>query len=248
MGKKEKLKSMCAKCPGHICYPFMKTEEPMPSLEDAPEFCPMRRFPEVFKEVRAEYEKPHIREFARLASVQEFECYEHTSDGLRTKFPRLDELIQFSQKCSYKKLGIAFCAGLAREATMLTDVLERKGFDVLSVRCKTGQMQKETIGIREEEKIPGPGRVETMCNPIAQAKILNIEQVDLAIMLGLCVGHDTLFIRYCKVPMTVFAVKDRVLAHNPLAALYLSKSPYYGRMRKRINKVGKGKMVTIHVP
>ena len=69
-----------------------------------------------------------------------------------------------------------------------------------------------------------------MCNPIAQAMIINRSGVDMAIMLGLCIGHDTLFIKYCDVPMTVLAVKDRLLGHNPLAALYLSES-YYRRLR-----------------
>jgi len=72
---------------------------------------------------------------------------------------------------------------------------------------------------------------EPMCNPIAQAEIMNAEQVELAVQLGLCVGHDSLFIRHCKVPTTVLAVKDRVLGHNPLAAVYLSKGPYYSRLR-----------------
>lgn len=245
--EEEKLVSMCARCPGEICYPRIKTDEPMPGLEGAPETCPMRRMPEVLESAQAEYRKPDVREFARLASVQEFECYEHTPEGLRTRFPRLEELIQFSQKCNFKKLGIAFCAGLLNEARMLTEVLERKGFEVVSVRCKVGQAPKEVIGIEEDEKIQGPGRVETMCNPIAQAMVMSAEGVDLAIMLGLCIGHDTLFIKYCKVPMTVLAVKDRVLAHNPLAALYLSKSPYYGRMRTKTDRVGKGEKVTIEI-
>ena len=30
---------------------------------------------------------------------------------------------------------------------------------------------------------------------LAQAMIVNRSQVDMAIMLGLCIGHDTLFIR-----------------------------------------------------
>jgi hypothetical protein len=64
----------------------------------------------------------------------------------------------------------------------------------------------------------GTGIMEPMCTPIAQAEVLNTEKVDLAILLGLCVGHDTLFLKYCHVPCTVLAVKDRVLGHNPLAA------------------------------
>jgi uncharacterized metal-binding protein len=162
--------------------------------------------------------------------VQEFECYEFLPEGRRTKVPRVEELIQFSRKCHYKRLGIAFCTGLANEARILTDVLENKGFEVVSVRCKVGATPKERIGIREEEKIRGPGWLESMCSPIVQAEILNAVKVDLAIMLGLCIGHDTLFIKYCRVPMTVLAVKDRVFGHNPLAALYLANTSYYGRL------------------
>jgi hypothetical protein len=46
-----------------------------------------------------------VREFARLASVQEAECYETTADGNRNKFPRLEETIQFAGKCNYRKIG-----------------------------------------------------------------------------------------------------------------------------------------------
>ncbi|HAA89823.1 MAG TPA: hypothetical protein DCE07_04510 [Peptococcaceae bacterium] len=51
-------------------------------------------------------------------------------------------------------------------------------------------------------------------------------------MLGLCIGHDTPFIKYCQAPVTVLAVKDRVTGHNPLAALYLSSS-YYRRLLEK---------------
>jgi hypothetical protein len=30
--------------------------------------------------------------------------------------------------------------------------------------------------------------------------------------------------------MTVLVVKDRVFGHNPVAAIYLSSAPYYGRL------------------
>jgi uncharacterized metal-binding protein len=187
--------------------------------------------PEVLEEAAKEYEKPEVREFARLASIQEAECYERVSDGLRTKNPRILELIQFSRKNNYKRLGLAFCGGLAKEAQMLTEVLENKGFEVASVCCKVGAEAKESIGI-QHQKIMGPDNYESMCNPIAQAELLNRQNVDLAVLLGLCMGHDTLFIKYCKVPMTVIAVKDRVTGHNPLAALYTTSS-YYSRLMSK---------------
>jgi len=198
----------------------------------------MKLFPELIDKAIMEYDKTEVKEFARLASVQEFECYEQTEEGLRTRFPRIEELVQFADKCGYHKLGIAFCLGLRNEAGMLTDILENKGFEVISVCCKSGATAKERIGIRPEQKIGGPERWESMCNPIVQAEVLNAEAVDLAIMLGLCIGHDALLIKYCRVPMTVLAVKDRVTGHNPLAALYLSQSAYYRRLLSKRKKTG----------
>jgi uncharacterized metal-binding protein len=204
-----------------------------PSLDKLPGFCPMKLMPDVFVEAAAEYEQSAIREFARLASVQEFQCFERLMDGVRAKLPRVEELIQFARKCSYKKLGIAHCGGLMKEAGILADILEANGFEIVSVQCKAGCVPKEEIGIQPDQKVLGPENWETMCNPIAQAMILNHAQVDMAIMLGLCIGHDTLFIKYCDVPLTVLAVKDRVLGHNPLAAIYTSEI-YYRRLRNRI--------------
>ena len=212
---------VCAKCPTVACTPPIKTNEVF-SLDKAPDFCPMKLMPEVIAKAISEYDKPEVKEFARLASLQEFECYENLPDGRRTKNPRILELIQFAQKCGYKKLGIAFCGGLANEARLLTDVLENKGFEVVSVRCKVGATPKEKIGIKPEEKIRGPDNWESMCSPITQAEVMNAEKVDLAIMLGLCIGHDTLFIKYCRVPMTVIAVKDRVTGHN-LSLIHISE-------------------------
>lgn len=221
----------CARCPTRVCEGRgRKLSEGPPSLEKAPAFCPMKNLTGVITEALSEYDKPEVREFARLASLQEYECYERLPDGFRTKIPRVEELIQFARKCGYKRLGIAHCGGLFHEARMLTDLLENKGFEVVSVNCKVGAVYKERIGLRAEEKIAGPEDWESMCNPIAQALVMNRSNIDMAVMLGLCIGHDTLFIKYCRVPMTVIAVKDRVFGHNPLAALYLSGSPYYGRL------------------
>ena len=76
---------------------------------------------------------------------------------------------------------------------MLIDILESHEFEVVSVRCKVGAVPKERIGIKPTEKIRGPEYWESMCNPITQAEVQNTEKVDLEIMLGLCIGHDTFF-------------------------------------------------------
>lgn len=224
-------KPTCARCPGIVCEPTIKVDE-QPSLDKAPDFCPMINMSDVIQKAMAEYDKTEVKEFARLASLQEFECYEQTPEGRRTKNPRILELIEFSRKCGYKKLGLAFCAGLSTEARTLTEILENQGFEVVSVRCKIGATPKERIGIKPHQKIGGADNWESMCNPITQAEVINAAKVDFAIMLGLCIGHDTLFIKYCRVPMTVIAVKDRVTGHNPLAALYTINS-YYSRLAKK---------------
>lgn len=233
------LYPMCAKCGKTICNPFNKIGTEPPPIEEAPIFCPMRLRPEILEKAVVEYERNDIRELARLASLQEAECYEWVPTGvgdrlgIRTKIPRVEETIQFAQKMGFHKLGIAFCTGLRNEARTLDRILENRGFLVVSVCCKTGRVDKEKIGLKREEMIGGPeGHLyyESMCSPIAQAEILNSEKVDLVILFGLCVGHDTLFLRYCKVPITVLVVKDRVFGHNPVAAIYLSSAPYYGRL------------------
>lgn len=224
----------CASCPTGVCRnQGKKLNDGPPSLEKAPAFCPMKLMPEAYTAAMDEYDKPDVREFARLASVQEAQCFEHLPDGTRAKLPRIEELIQFARKNGYRRLGLAHCGGLSYEAGLVTRILEANGFEVVSVICKTGGVPKEKIGVKPEEKIHGPETWETMCNPIAQAMIINRSGVDMAIMLGLCVGHDTLFIKYCDVPLTVLAVKDRVTGHNPLAAVYASES-YYKRLRNRI--------------
>ena len=225
----------CARCAKIVCNPAMRADE-APTFDGAPPFCPMRLYPDLIETTVKEYDRPGVKEFAYQASMQEFECYERTEDGLRTRNSRVEELIQFANRCDYHRLGIAFCSGLRNEARILTDILENKGFGVSSVCCKVGGMPKERIGIKPEQKIKGSKNWESMCNPIFQAEILNAEAVDLAIMLGLCIGHDTLFIKYCDVPMTVLAVKDRVTGHNPLAVLYLSQSTYYRRLLAKKEK------------
>ena len=68
-----------------------------------------------------------------------------------------------------------------------------------------------------------------MCNPVMQAKILNKEKTDMNIVMGLCVGHDSLFYKYSEALVTTLVAKDRVMGHNPAAALYTSES-YYGKL------------------
>jgi uncharacterized metal-binding protein len=140
--------------------------------------------------------------------------------------------MDFANKCGFNKLGLAFCLGLWREANTLCKILAHNGFEVCSVACKNGSVPKEFLSIKDEDKVR-PGSYEAMCNPIGQAFFLNKAKTQLNLILGLCVGHDSLFIKHSDAPVTVFAAKDRVLAHNPLGAIYLSEGYYKTKFYKK---------------
>jgi uncharacterized metal-binding protein len=198
-----------------------------------PEFCPSRRKTKIIEESLKEYDRAENREFARLATVQEGECYANRHMKpyvLQPVKTRIAETIEFSRKMGYKKLGIAYCAGVNHEAGVMSEILETQGFEVTAVSCKVGGTPKERIGVKDEEKIY-IGSYESMCNPIAQAMLLNDAGADLNIMLCLCVGHDSLFLKYIQGPTTVMAVKDRVTGHNPMAAIYTANL-YYQKLKK----------------
>lgn len=194
--------------------------------------CPTLLHKEILSEANACYQEPDIREFARQASRQEGECYANRHQRpyvMQPIKPRILEICEFAKKMGYRKLGLAFCIGLAREAKAVEEVFQLHGFQVVSVVCKAGRTPKEFIGILDEEKIY-QGTEEAMCNPIYQAKLLNQQATELNVLLGLCVGHDSLFLKHSQAPTTVLAVKDRVTGHNPLAAIYLLDS-YYRKLK-----------------
>lgn len=194
--------------------------------------CPTLTHKQVLNDANQEYEQSEIGEFARQASIQEGECYANRHQRPYIMQPtktRIVEICEFAKKMGYKRLGLAFCIGFINEAAVVEEILNANGFEVVSVLCKAGRTSKEKIGIEDEEKI-FQGTDESMCNPIYQAKVLNHEKAEFNILLGLCVGHDSLLFKFAEAPTTVLAVKDRVTGHNPLAAVYLSPS-YYRKLK-----------------
>jgi uncharacterized metal-binding protein len=193
----------------------------------------------VIEKAVKEYAEPEIREFARMATIQEGECYvnRHVKPYvLQPVKTRVEEICEFADKMSYQKIGIAFCGGLHSEAQALNEILKAHGFEVVSVRCKVGCTPKEVIGVKDDEKIR-IGEFESMCSPIVQATILNEEETDFNILVGLCVGHDSLFFKYSKAFTTALVTKDRVLAHNPAGALYTTGSYYAKLLNPEANKL-----------
>ncbi len=131
---------------------------------------------------------------------------------------RIAEAMSVAQALGAQRIGVSFCVGLREEAKILAGILQTNGFEVSSVCCKTGSVPKEAAGIRDDQKVR-PGTAEMICNPVAQAKLLNRDNVDFALILGQCVGHDAATLMHLEVPAACVVTKDRVLAHNTTAAL-----------------------------
>ena len=179
--------------------------------------CPSKNS-ELQSKALKEYEKEEIHRIAYQSACVEAEGYCNDT--------RMVEIINLLKRCNYKKIGFAFCRGLHREAREVAQILEYHGFEVVSVICKNGAVPKAHIGVEDENTPSGHADRDVMCNPVAQAMALNEAKTEFNILLGLCVGHDTLFFKYSEAPVTVLAVKDRVTGHNPLAAIYCAKGYY----------------------
>ncbi|OPL19835.1 MAG: hypothetical protein AVO35_02350 [Candidatus Aegiribacteria sp. MLS_C] len=219
---KVKALPSCARCPVPVDRRACRIDGGA-----GPEGCPtMDR--DLVEWVRQRYGEPALREFAKQASIQEGEGYCGRGEDVhspRPCKPRVMEVAEFAVKMGYRRLGLVFCVGLQREAGKVASFLEGRGFEVVSVVCKAGMVPKEELGVPDDMKIR-PGHPEAMCNPILQAEALNRAGTQFNIVMGLCVGHDSLFLGHSKAPCTVLVVKDRPTGHNPLAAINTLHSYY----------------------
>lgn len=205
---------ICAECNLQGCK--------LRDMDKTLEKCPCKN-EELQNKVKELYQDEENYKIAHNAAVVEKEGY-----GILC---RMEEIMLFCNKCGYKKIGLIFCTGLKSEAKMVSKIFRHNGFEVSSAVCKNGMIPKSYIGLTDEETLAGCSE-EVMCNPIGQALLMNEEKVDFNVLLGLCVGHDTLALKHLEAPATILAVKDRVTAHNPLAAIYVAESYFKKRFFK----------------
>ncbi len=205
----------CAYCPTNVraCRRGLAEAE-------GPGFCPSKVAPEAQALARDHYDDPETLKVSLESARVEAEGY--------CKWTRVEEIVQFAKKMGYRKIGIANCISFVDHAYVLSGILESHGFEVVSVACKNGNIPKEDLGLKDSEKIR-PGNFEALCNPVAQAELLNEAGAEFNVVMGLCIGHDSLFFKYAAGLTTVLVAKDRVLGHNPVAALQLADS-YYSRL------------------
>lgn len=130
-------------------------------------------------------------------------------NGRAGTLSRLEEMIEFSKLMNYKKIGLAYCYGMEKDAKLVTDLLHENGLKVEAASCTVGGVAQNDINLSSKN-------CSVACNPIGQARQLNNNKPNLVITMGLCIGHDILFNREIKADTTNLVVKDRVHRNKPL--------------------------------
>lgn len=157
-------------------------------------------------------------------SAEPFEGYmQYVSQVREKEINRIDELIEYAKFRGFKKIGMAGCIGLHDEMRVISGQVRDAGLKANTVICKTGGFEKKEMGVPSNHRITtetcyAVGSVA--CNPVAQALLLNAEKTDMNCILGLCSGHDSVFIKHSKAPTISLITKDRTNGHNPAAILY----------------------------
>ncbi len=199
-----------------------------------PAYCPSEPHAEAIYDSFQKYQgNDEDARLAKVAAKVEGLCYQPVpgSDAVNARWTRIEDTLALAKLMGYKKIGIATCIGLLEECDRLVHILRAQGMEPFSACCKAGSIDKLELNLKEEDKVR-PGTFEPACNPIAQARILNDEGMEMNIIVGLCVGHDMLFNKYSDAPVTTLIVKDRVTGHNPVAVLY-GQNFYYKRLQKQ---------------
>ncbi|RJO64431.1 MAG: DUF1847 domain-containing protein [Myxococcales bacterium] len=148
---------------------------------------------------------------------------------------RLSEVVYFCLEMKYRKIGLAFCADLEEPARVAASVLKRF-FDVVSVCCKV-RGASETPAAGQDHQTASERERSRLCNPLGQAQVLNGSECEFIILVGLCVGADSILTKASQAPATTLFVKDKVLANNPIGAVY-SKRYLKEAMRTAPNSSG----------
>lgn len=195
-------------------------------VERLPNFCPMKYKKDLIEKAFEKYSEPDNNQLYVNSTIVEQQAYANIRGRVIAVRPRVLEIIRFSEKMEWKKIGIAFCNGLSDEAKRLNEILNNAGFEVYSICCKCGNVDKSEWGIEGENKISNlegnPDSFEAGCNPIVQAEVLNSVVTDINVIVGLCIGHDLQFMKYSQAPVTTLIVKDRVTGHNSFTSLFNS--------------------------
>lgn len=167
----------------------------------------------------------------KLYSDEDRNLMVRANEALQPGKSRVEEIRAFARKSGIKRVGIAYCVAVQKEAEKLGDMLSGE-FEVSSVSCKVGRIPRS--------EFLGEGLMGLSCNPAGQADELAERSTELNITFGLCMGHDILFNSKSKAPVTALVVKDRKYRHNPFE--HFSEVPHYeGDMNAEADEMQEGR-------
>ncbi len=155
--------------------------------------------------VKEAYQEPSAQSIVQAAAAL-------VDGGRAGTVSRLREIIEFAHTMKYKKIGLAYCYGMERDAEAVGAIFREHGIRLTGVSCTVG-------GITQDSVNQSSCTQKVSCNPIGQAEQFNAEGVDLVILMGICLGHDILLQRSLRSDFTTFVVKDRVFDNDPLRIL-----------------------------
>ncbi|MDI6819623.1 MAG: DUF1847 domain-containing protein [Candidatus Hodarchaeaceae archaeon] len=159
----------------------------------------MKKFAFKFKE----YRKAGNLKLYQKSSSLEVEGY--------MRYPRVKEPIRLAEGMGWNKLGMAFCIGLSEEAKKLQEVLKCTVLKFIRLCVKL-------VALRRKNSLPERKRSRMQSNSPSDGPQRGWNGFERH--RGSLHRPRHLFQRYSKAPTTTLIVKDRVLAHNPVGALY----------------------------
>ena len=141
------------------------------------ESCGMEGFDR--QELKHRYHDPETQNMVQAAAAL-------VDGGRAGELSRLEELMEIIPALGYKKPALAYCYGMEKQAMMMADLFRSRGIPLIGVSCTVGAHRQEELN--RKSALSG-----VSCNPLSQAEQLNAQGADLAILFGLCMGHDILF-------------------------------------------------------
>lgn len=132
--KEEKQRHSCVDCGTQNCKFQNRTY---------PEFCPTTHLRDEDMQWALErYEEGRNHDIMVASAEVEYEGY--------CQWTRVQEIMEFARKIGARRIGIANCIGLIREARIFARILQANGFEAYAVICKVAGKPKSSLGIPKE--------------------------------------------------------------------------------------------------
>ena len=185
---------------------------------------------EIIDESLKEYKKKKNQKVMQASAETEFEYY--------CQATRVEETMLWAKKLGAKKIGIASCVGLLkRRVGHWQQFFGKMVLRYMVLAVKPVKCQRQPLGLTKDVMPLVLICVIRFC----RQRYLICVKTDINIVMGLCVGHDSLFYKYSKALTTTLVTKVGVLGHNPVAALNCAHSYYMDKLENCISRYAQDK-------